>query len=93
MQTRPLSVNSGLLWLQTDLEPLTGLKSKVFVAAQSRLDWGDKVITQNTHPTPPTTNSPVSDLSNTTKLTLLESPLREVTAIVQLPNPKLSTVV
>ena len=96
MQTRPLSVNSGLLWLQTDLEPITGLKSKVFVAAQSRLDWGDKVITQNhpTHPpTPPTTNSPVSDLSNTTKLTLLESLLREVTAIVQLPNIKLSTVV
>ena len=41
------------------------------VAAQSRLDWGDKVITQNHPPTPPTTNSPVSDLSNTTKLTLL----------------------
>ena len=29
----------------------------------------------------------------TTKLTLLESVLREVTAIVRLPNPKLSTVV
>ena len=35
----------------------------------------------------------ISDLSNTTKLTLLESLLREVTAIVRLPNPKLSTVV
>ena len=35
----------------------------------------------------------ISDLSNTTKLPLLESLLREVTAIVCLPNPKLSTVV
>ena len=35
----------------------------------------------------------ISDLSNTTKLTLLESLLREVTAIVRLPNPKLSTAV
>ena len=35
----------------------------------------------------------ISDLSNTTKLTLLESLLQEVTAIVQLPNPKFSTVV
>ena len=35
----------------------------------------------------------IGDLSNMTKLTLLESLLREVTAIVRLPNPKLSTVV
>ena len=33
-----------------------------------------------------------NNLSNTTKLTLLESLLGEVTAIVRLPNPKLSTV-
>ena len=35
----------------------------------------------------------ISDLSNTTKLTLLESLLQEVAAIVQLPNAKLTTVV
>ena len=35
----------------------------------------------------------ISDLSNKTKLTLLESLLREATTIVRLPNPKLSTVV
>ena len=34
-----------------------------------------------------------SKLSNTTKLTLLDTLLQEVTAIVRLPNPKLSTMV
>ena len=34
-----------------------------------------------------------SNLSNTTKLILLDSLLQEVTAIVRLPNPKFSTVV
>ena len=37
--------------------------------------------------------SKISDFSNTIKLTLLESLLREFTAIVRLSNPKLSTVV
>ena len=37
--------------------------------------------------------SMISDLSNTTKLKLLESLLPKVTAIVRLPNPKLITVV